>query len=55
MSNRDVFGHVVGMCDNCRRVLYEGKSKIFYVRFQHNQYCFCDYCVAVVDPTKWEE
>lgn len=50
MSNADAFGTVVGMCDNCRRLFYKGKSTIFYVCFQHNQYCFCDHCVTVADP-----
>ena len=51
MSNRTAFGRVIGMCDNCRRLIYE-HSKRYYVRFQHDQYCFCDRCVTVVEPPK---
>lgn len=50
--NRDVFGEVIGMCDNCRRIFYRGKSTMYYVRFQNDSYCFCNYCVTVVKPQK---
>lgn len=53
--NTTAFGKVIGMCDNCRRLIYEGKSTVYYVRFQHDQYCFCDHCVTVVEPPKGDD
>ena len=50
--NETAFGKVIGVCDNCRRLLYEGTSTVYYVRFQWDQYCFCDHCVTVVKPVK---
>ena len=50
MNNKTAFGTIIGMCDNCRRLIYEGKTVHYYVRFQHDQYCFCDHCVTVVEP-----
>ena len=50
--NRDAYGKIIGMCDNCHRILYKGKSTMYYVRLRHDSYCFCDYCVTVVKPLK---
>ena len=50
VNNKTAFGTVIGMCDNCRRLIYEGQTVHYYVRFQHDQYCFCDHCVTVVEP-----
>ena len=49
MSNMTAFGEYIGRCDNCQRELYRGKSTLYYVRFMHDQYCFCDHCVTVVE------
>lgn len=53
MSNHTAFGRVIGICDNCRRLIYE-HSKRYYVKFLHGSYCLCDRCVTVVDPQKEE-
>ena len=49
MNNKTAFGTVIGSCDNCRRLLYEDSTR-YWVRFNCDQYCFCDYCVQVVKP-----
>lgn len=53
MSNYTAFGKVIGTCDNCRRLIFENTIR-YYVKFQHDGYCFCEHCVTVVDPQKEE-
>lgn len=49
MSSKTAFCTYVGVCENCRRMLYE-TSKRYWVRFNCDNYCFCANCVTVVDP-----
>lgn len=54
MSNKTAFGKVIGCCDNCRALLYE-HSKRYWVKFQHDAYCFCRNCVTVIEPGKEDD
>ena len=53
MNSKTAFGVYVGICENCRRMLYES-SKRYWVRFNRDNYCFCENCVTVVEPPKEE-
>ena len=54
MNSKTAFGTYVGMCENCRRMLY-GSSKRYWVRFNQDNYMFCEYCVTVIEQKEETE
>ena len=51
MSNKDVFGKIMGFCDGCLEVIYENDIR-YYVKHGRNAWIYCKNCVKVVDPKK---
>ena len=49
MNSNTAFGVYVGMCENCRKMLYEN-SKRYWIKFNRDSYCFCENCVVVIEP-----